>query len=252
MAIRNPVSSSERTFPAWRWVDLLLVLLGAGLVFVLGLLVYALFLRSQGLDPRTAMARPDVSLGIALVALEALAFISSVYLFGMRRRGISWSGLGLRPPGAGWVVATLFLAAIAIPVTGLVTVLVMLVLGLPLENAQLDFLLPDGLSPLSALLMFLLAGLAVPFAEELLFRGVLYPLLRQRWGVWTAVLLSALIFALIHGEIAVGVTAFLLGILLAFVYEFSGSLWTSILIHAVNNSTKIALLYLLLQLGYRV
>ena len=251
MTLHNPEFSAAKPFPAWRWKDLLLILLGVGVVLILGGVIYSVLLLSQGLDPRSIIP-PTVSFSIALAALEAVALVGCVYFLGMRRRGITWSAIGLRPVSTGWVIATLFLTGIAIPLTGLITLLVMLAFGLPLENSQVAFLLPEGLSPFEASIMFLLAGVAVPFAEELLFRGVLYPLLRQRWGIWIAVILSSLLFGLVHGEVAVGLTAFLLGILLAVVYEYSGSLWTSILIHVVNNSSKIALLYLLIQLGYQV
>jgi uncharacterized protein len=240
-----------KPFPAWRWKDLLLILFGIGVVLVVGGVAYSLVLLDQGVDLRASIP-PTVSLSIALASLESAALIGCVYFIGMRRRNVSWLEMGLRPVSTGWLIATLFLTGIAIPITGLITLLVMLALGLPLENPQIEFLLPEGLSASQALIMFFLVGLAVPFAEELLFRGVLYPLLRQRWGVWVAVVLSSILFGLVHGEIAIGLTAFMLGILLASVYEFSGSLWTSILIHAVNNGSKIALLYLLIKLGYQV
>jgi membrane protease YdiL (CAAX protease family) len=138
---------------------------------------------------------------------------------------------------------------IAIPVTGLLTILVLLVLGLPLENPQLDFLVPEGFNWLSAIGMLLLGGVAAPFGEELIFRGVLYKLLRERWGLWPGVLVSSLIFALVHGDIAVGVSAFVLGIILALVFEYSRSLWASVLVHVINNSVKILLLYVFVALG---
>jgi membrane protease YdiL (CAAX protease family) len=61
-----------------------------------------------------------------------------------------------------------------------------------------------------------------------------------------------LIFGAIHGNLAVGLTGFLLGILTAIVFEFSQSLWTAILVHAINNTAKIGLLYLLVSLGFSV
>ena len=100
--------------------------------------------------------------------------------------------------------------------------------------------------------MFLLAGLVVPFAEELYFRGVLYNWMRDRWGIWPAILMSSLIFGIVHGEIAIAISAFILGILIAWAYERSGSLWTAIMIHAINNGVKILMLYIFLGLGLTV
>jgi hypothetical protein len=141
---------------------------------------------------------------------------------------------------------------IAIPIVSLVTILVYFTLGQPLENPQLDFLLPEGISAFDALAMLFLAGFAAPFGEELLFRGILYSMFRERWGIWIGVLVSSFLFGLIHGNLAVGLTGFLLGILTAIVFEYSKSLWTAVLVHTLNNSIKIVLLYLLVILGFSV
>jgi membrane protease YdiL (CAAX protease family) len=121
-----------------------------------------------------------------------------------------------------------------------------------MENPQLDFLLPEGLSASNAILMLLLAGFVAPFGEELLFRGVLYTFLRERWGVWIGVFVSSFLFGLIHGNLAVGLTGFLLGIVAALVFEYSKSLWTAVIVHVINNSFKIAMLYLLVLLGLEI
>jgi membrane protease YdiL (CAAX protease family) len=75
-------------------------------------------------------------------------------------------------------------------------------------------------------------------------------MLKERWGIWPGILISSFVFGLVHANFAVGLTAFLLGILLALVFEYSQSLWTAVLIHAINNSSKLVLLYLLLKLGF--
>jgi membrane protease YdiL (CAAX protease family) len=83
-------------------------------------------------------------------------------------------------------------------------------------------------------LMVLLGGLFVPFAEELLFRGVLYGWLR-RWGVVLATVVSAVVFGLFHIAPVLIIAAVVIGILNAILYERSGSLWPAVVAHAVNN-----------------
>ena len=100
--------------------------------------------------------------------------------------------------------------------------------------------------------MLLLAGFVAPLGEELLFRGVIYTFLRERWGIWLSVLLSSFLFGLIHGNLAIGVTGFLLGVVAAIVYEYSKSLWTAVIVHSINNSLKIGLLYLLVLIGLEI
>jgi membrane protease YdiL (CAAX protease family) len=235
----------------WSWKDLFIILLGIAGIFIIGIIIYAIFLVWRGANPEDLM-KPTVAQTLGLAGLEAFALIGGIYLFGVRRRGLSWDAVGLRPVSTSWILIATVATLVAIPIVGLVTILAYFVLGQPLENPQLDFLLPEGLSAFDALAMLFLAGFAAPFGEELLFRGILYSMFRERWGIWLGVLVSSLLFGLIHGNLAVGLTGFLLGILTAIVFEYSNSLWTAVLVHALNNSIKIVLLYLLVVLGFSV
>ena len=235
----------------WSWKDLLIILLGITGIFIIGIIIYAIFLGWRGANPEDLM-KPTVAQTLGLAGLEAFALIFGIYLFGIRRRGFSWDAVGLRPVSTSWMLIAAVGTLIAIPLVSLITILVYFTLGQTLENPQLDFLLPEGLSAFDALAMLFLAGFAAPFGEELLFRGILYSMFRERWGIWIGVLVSSFLFGLIHGNLAVGLTGFLLGILTAIVFEYSDSLWTAILVHTLNNSIKIVLLYLLVILGFSV
>jgi membrane protease YdiL (CAAX protease family) len=61
--------------------------------------------------------------------------------------------------------------------------------------------------------------------------------------LWAAVALSALIFALAHAELALLVPIFVLGCLLALVYQRSGSLLPGMIIHAVFNLIGVTLIF---------
>jgi hypothetical protein len=60
---------------------------------------------------------------------------------------------------------------------------------------------------------------------------------------WTAVAVSALVFALAHGELALLAPIFVLGCLLAVVYERSGSLYPGMVIHALFNLIGVTLIF---------
>jgi membrane protease YdiL (CAAX protease family) len=234
--------------PNWTWVDLLLILVGFGIIFAFGWLLYGYLLALNGVELNLE-GGPSILQSIGLAALEAIALVGSVYWLGMRRRGLSWKEVGIRQIGDGWLFRGILISLLAIPITGLITVLVLQAFNLPFQNPQLDFLLPQGIDLPGAIGLILMGGVAVPFAEELFFRGVLYIWFRGHWPVWPSVIVSALIFAVAHLDIAVGLTAFVLGLVLALVYEYSQSLWTSVLIHALNNSLRLILLYILVALG---
>lgn len=85
--------------------------------------------------------------------------------------------------------------------------------------------------------LLIIAGAAI--GEELFFRGLLFGGLRQRLSLWPALLISGLIFGLPHlpqGDPAVVLQLSLFGVILAWAYERSGSLWVPIAFHAMNNS----------------
>jgi len=70
--------------------------------------------------------------------------------------------------------------------------------------------------------------------EEFAYRGVVLQSLR-RYGDWFAILVSALLFGLLHGNIVQIPFAFLVGILLGWCTVVSGTMWVGIAIHFGNN-----------------
>ena len=91
----------------------------------------------------------------------------------------------------------------------------------------------------------LIVGVA-PFSEEVFFRGFMYGGLRRSMPVWAAAGISGLIFGLLHytgpDSLAVVPQLAVLGILLAWLYERTGSLWLPIMLHVVNNAIAFAVL----------
>ena len=83
----------------------------------------------------------------------------------------------------------------------------------------------------------LLAGAVLgPFLEELFFRGFVFAGLHQRYSLRTAAIVSAALFALIHLQWLLFVPLFVLGYLLADLYERSDSLWPPIVMHSMINT----------------
>lgn len=91
-------------------------------------------------------------------------------------------------------------------------------------------------------------GVLVPIAEEMVFRGAilrtLLTLCGHRWR-WGAIVLSALLFGLAHGNMAQLLNATLLGCLLGWLYYRSGSIAPGIVFHMVNNSVAVLLVRLM-------
>ena len=84
---------------------------------------------------------------------------------------------------------------------------------------------------------YLVIGLMAPLAEEIVFRGaILRALLKWTSRHWLAIALSALCFALVHANPAQMPHAFLVGLLLGWMYYRTGSIIPCVTYHWVNNS----------------
>lgn len=105
---------------------------------------------------------------------------------------------------------------------------------------QLPDLMKDTFDKMDNIFGFIAIGLVGPVAEEIVFRGGVEGELLKKWKnpKW-AILVSALIFGVIHGNPAQMPFAFLIGILLGWLYYRSGSLLLVIIIHVVNNSLSV-------------
>jgi len=144
---------------------------------------------------------------------------------------------GLRPfksSAFGWIFVALVTYLI---LTSIYTVLV----DPPSEQ------LPSGLEDadqnlLVAIATGMLLIVVAPLAEEIFFRGFLYQAFRNSFGVLPGALLSAVIFGAIHFEFFKLVQLAILGVILALLFEKTRSLWSPIMLHALNNSLAFAYL----------
>ena len=91
------------------------------------------------------------------------------------------------------------------------------------------------------LLLILTAVVIAPISEELIFRGYVFGVLRRYAGRWWALVISACVFAAIHAHIPSLAGLFVLAVALTLVYEGPGSLWATILMHALFNSITVIL-----------
>ena len=178
-----------------------------------------------------------------LFAMEAVVIFVALYA-ALIRFGFAWADLGWVRVSGRWLAAGVA-ATVGVYVVSVAAELALQRFGSSREAQWWAEVLP--LLPMSVpgfLLVLATGAVAVPIAEELLFRGVLYGWLRARWGAVRGGMLSALVFALVHPPSAGGtLQIFLVGLVLAWLYERSGSLWPSIVLHGCNNGVGLALLY---------
>jgi membrane protease YdiL (CAAX protease family) len=156
---------------------------------------------------------------ILLLSGVAVYLESGLASFGVARkriasgiiRGLLWSG------GFGLVAASAGLAAYL------------------LGRDPLSLFPPAAIDgPARIFLLFAVGGFVGPVAEELFFRGFLYGFFR-RWGILPAVLLSTLVFVLVHPSGRPVLTQTVGGIVFAAAYEFEKNLLVPVTIHVLGN-----------------
>ncbi len=117
--------------------------------------------------------------------------------------------------------------------------------------------MPDKLNEMFRQIMqhdlgYLAIGVFAPIAEEVVFRGAIQRRLQQAFGKgkhWYAIVLTAALFGVVHANMVQGVNAFVMGLLLGWMYQRSGSLVPGIVFHLTNNTIAYAMCRLLPNLA---
>lgn len=88
-------------------------------------------------------------------------------------------------------------------------------------------------------------GIAAPFVEEFIFRGVIYKTLSKNISIKWTIIIQAVLFGVIHGNLIQGTYATILGVIFGYVTYKTKSLWPAIIIHTLNNLVAVVLPMLL-------
>lgn len=175
----------------------------------------------------------------------SVVLIPTAWLFGPAMHGGGLRALGLRPPKttkqASWLLPPIVMIVMLAFNTAYVTLV---------NQLGIDWLTPpdlpfDEYGPLALTVAGIMVVLVGPFAEEVFFRGFVYSGLVLRWGVLAGLIVSALIFSLAHASVAILIPIFVAGVLLAWLYHRTGSLWGCVWVHATQNGVAFAATLLL-------
>ena len=88
----------------------------------------------------------------------------------------------------------------------------------------------------------LVSVIFAPIFEELICRGIVLESFRAKYGVFAAWIWSSIFFGLIHGHLTAMFSAAILGLVLGYVYLRSNSIFSVIILHALNNGLALALM----------
>ncbi|MFC5050724.1 CPBP family intramembrane glutamic endopeptidase [Rubritalea spongiae] len=209
-----------------------------GCIFVTLPFTHTLFLSYAGPGRSLTPIELAISFGMLLM-------MSGIVLFMYKQRDMLPEALGLSPKHPAYVFAWgvavyvgFILLSIVLQHAGLEAWLESR-LGEP-EHQQIVQEMINAVEVERKLILILGTCIIAPLAEEIIFRGYLYPVLKRYTEPVFAAIVTGIIFGAIHGNIWAVIPLSLFGILLAALYEWSGSIWSCILCHALFNSINVA------------
>ena len=186
---------------------------------------------------------------ILFVQLSALGLIALL----LRYHKISWSAAfgSITDHQRSLGLPLLYGIGFVVPALGLHLVSQQLIIALGGEPTSQEAveMVARASAPPELALQALSVVVFAPVCEELLFRGVLYPSLRDLGHRRMAIAASSLLFAAIHGSLALMLPLTVLAVVLVWLYEKTGSIIAPILMHAAFNAVNFAMIKLIPQIA---
>lgn len=181
-----------------------------------------------------------------------ILIIGLVVCFVIKKYGqkISEVGLSLKDWGRNILIGFLgyiaILPILAIVLFGVVWVIELIGWRPPVQPVVGLFLRQTN--PKVLFYMTVFVSIMGPLAEEIFFRGFTYKAIRGKLGVKASLLVVAVLFAWLHADVVGFFPILVLGILLGFLYEKTGSLIPSFTVHILHNSLTVSFIFIFKQL----
>lgn len=237
----------------WTWQDAAMLTLAALVLSQIAILLTGLQAQvlGQGTDPSGQGTDPSAMtllLHTSWVPAGLLGLIFSL----LRARGISWGqafgmeGQSLRSSlrdallPAALALFSLFPPLVACTLTAQ---FVLSKLGVAVESQEAVKFLTDSANPLGLRIYLGVAAVGIaPLIEEICFRGIILPAVSSHSRPWLAIMSVSIVFATIHFNAASFAPLLCLAASLSLSYIYSGTIITSVLIHATFNFMSILVL----------
>lgn len=170
--------------------------------------------------------------------LSELTIILPAVLFLLLSRTKWNAALGFHKLKVSSVFMIILFTFLIMPLITVLNALSMFIVDNAVASMQGDIL------EISFPVMLFFIGIYGPFCEEFVFRGVIYNSFKKSGSVFGAIILSSLLFGLMHLNINQALYACVIGVLLALLVEATGSLWSSVVCHMVFNSQQVCVMFL--------
>lgn len=194
----------------------------------------------------------DMDKNVLQLSLQAVSYIFAMlivigipYLL-FKKKKITWELLGLKKK-INWKHP--LIAIFALGIYWLISLFFMLIMWVVFPDINLSEKQEVGFESLTStadyIVAFLALVVAAPIAEEILFRGFLFGVLKKTYRFWVASLITSLLFGFIHGAVNVGIDTFALSLVLCYVRYSYDSLYPAIFLHMAKNGLAYTILFII-------
>lgn len=218
----------------WSWKELTLLL-------VLVLVLVPIFIEYLLMQVLTEAFQNDLYAGTLIGFIMSIIFTLGVYFIAIKTKNLSWKEVGLQRfpksywgPTIGWTI-------VLITSTILISFVFELLFQIGTDNSKTESL-QTRLSSINFFIAFVSAAVISPIYEEIFYRGFLYRWFRSKYGLFTGMFVSSFIFMIVHIPTFNTLPyTFLAGLIFAWTYEKTNSVYPAIFIHALFNGLSVIL-----------
>lgn len=209
---------------------------------------FLMWLAHRLVDEKKEIDNPTIDMLIGILACQGMAVV--LVRFFLREHHIGWSeSFGFSTDTGRAILVGTVVGLLALPVTwGLELVSSDLLQWLthqqPQEQEAVHILQrTEGWE--NRLVLGLATIIIAPVAEEIFFRGILYPFIKRLGYRRLAWWVTALVFAAVHVNVATFIPLAFLAFVLIWIYEHTGNLLACIVTHSLFNAANFIALYLM-------
>lgn len=228
--------------PRWGIIEIVVAYLG---IFTAGILFG---LRGESwfdfLIIHTSISGSEINFFVFSFLVQFLVIVLLVFILTVALHHSNWRELGLRK-GRGRDYCLYGVLG------GIFLLVIITLMGYVINHFQpnlkpqpYEAMLRSVTGPGQFMAIFLIGAVLAPLSEELFYRGMMYPVFRNRLGPLGGAIVAGAIFGISHWDLWRTIPLAIGGALLCYIYEKSGSIFISAVAHGVWNGIMSIIIYL--------
>ncbi|MFD2043792.1 CPBP family intramembrane glutamic endopeptidase [Ornithinibacillus salinisoli] len=222
----------------WSWKELIQMI-------VLVIIFVPFFIEYLLLQSLTDWFQNDLYSGTLIGLIMAIIFTVGLYFIAIKPKQLSWKEVGLKRLSKSYFRSTIGWIIILFVGTIVLSYIMEWLFNIGTDNSKTESI-QTRLSTFNIMIAFISAAVISPIYEEIFYRGFLYRWIRTKYGLATGMIVSSFIFMIVHIPTYNSLPyTFLSGLVFAWTYEKTQSIYPAIIIHSIFNGMSILLTVLL-------